>query len=339
MREEYNTFSNIEENERTRCLDETAPPALPLAPRPAFLIAFDRLAQVAAAASGPALVIAVVDPRARLVDACLVPDRTSLVIGRHTECGLRLSHPAIALRQIALLARSDGGQVHAHLWDLNTEQPFSTEDGATTSALVSDGPTFITVEEYALWIIPANVLQGLPSRAQDAWEALPKRHFLDRRGPDPERAASRRVAPEETDPLDLITHVVRTAPPLLVHDDVSPEAGWGVIRLQNGSQKTRHSVGAERLGRGLLLGRYDRCGLTVAGLDKLSRVHLLLVRIGDEAWAIDTASTNGVSHRGRRITAMVLGPQDELRLAQSFTMSWAREDGPAPRSARGSLNV
>lgn len=337
MKDENTFAGRVHENEKTICVFDTAPPvASPLAPRPAFLAAYERLSNLAEAATGPALAVAAVDSRARVVGACLVPDRTALVIGRHTECGLRLTNAAVALRQMALLARHDGERMAVHLWDLNTEQPFSTEDGATTSALVSDGPVYLSLAEYSLWIIPAQTLAGLPAGAKEAWEALPARHFLDRRGPNRSLPPQRWPSPQGAAPtcvppgrlVDDITHVTIHAAPLLLHEDEEPEIGWGVLRLASGHQKVRHLVSAERLERGLLLGRYERCGLTIGGLDSVSRVHLLVVRIGDEVWAIDTASTNGVRRRGQAVSAVVLEAHDELQLARSLSVTWTREVHP-----------
>lgn len=330
MKNQNTSAGRLHDNDRTICGLVTAPAlASPLAPRQAFLAAHERLVNVAEAAGGPALAVAAVDSRARVVDACFVADRAALVIGRHTECGVRLPNAAVALRQIALLARHDGDRMQVHAWDLNTELPFSTEDGATTSALVSDGAVYLAAAEYALWVVPAQVLQGLPDRAKDAWEALPPRHFLDRRAPEAPPPARSWAASRATQyPIDDITHVTMSAPPLLLHQDQEPEIGWGVLRLASGRQKARHPVSAERLERGVLLGRYERCGLTIAGLDSVSRVHLLVVRIGDEVWAIDTASTNGVKRRGQRISAVVLDAQDDLVLADSLSVTWTREIHP-----------
>jgi hypothetical protein len=327
-----NTFAGgLHENEGTICLLATAPPVPPpLAARQAFLAAHERLRNLAEIAQGPALAVAAVDSRARVVDACLVADRTALVIGRHTECGLRLPNGAVALRQAALLARHDGDRMQVHAWDLNTEQPFTTEDDATTSALVSDGPVYLAIAEYALWILSTQLLLALPERAKGAWEALPPRRFLDRRSPGEPLPARPWAAARSTSHqiLEDITHVTMSAPPLLLHQDEEPEIGWGVLRLASGRQKARHPISAERLERGILLGRYERCGLTIGGLDSVSRVHLLVVRIGAEVWAIDTASTNGVQRRGQPVSAVVLDPQDELLLARSLTVTWTQEIHP-----------
>ena len=333
MKDERTFTGRLHENQGTLCALVTGPvPSAPLSPRAAFLAAHDRLRHLAEAVGEPSVVVAAVDPRGRVVDACFVPDRAALVVGRHTECGLRLAGGAVSLRHVALLARRAAGRMHVHLWDLNTEQPFTTEDAATASALVSDGPVYFAIAEYALWAVPSSVLSGLPEGVKDAWEALPPRDFLDRRGPEAPPPA-RRWPPSgaEAEALPVVTElttVTMRAPPLLLHEDEQAEIGWGVRRLATGGRKARHLVSAERLERGILVGRYDRCGLTIGGLDAISRVHLLVVRIGDEVWAIDTASTNGVRRRGQPVTAILLDDQDELQLARSLSVTWTRELHP-----------
>lgn len=333
MKDERTFTGRLHENQGTLCALVTGPvPPAPLPPRAAFLAAHDRMRHLAEAAGEPSVVVAAVDPRGRVVDACFVPDRASLVVGRHTECGLRLAGGAVSLRHVALLARRAAERMNVHLWDLNTEQPFRTEDAETASALVSDGPVYFAVAEYALWAVPSASLSALPERAKDAWDALPPRDFLDRRVPEAPPPARRwpSSAPEpEAGPVVTeLTTVTMRAPPLLLHEDDEPEVGWGVLRLATRGRKARHLVSAERLERGVLLGRYDRCGLTIGGLDAISRVHLLVVRISDEVWAIDTASTNGVRRRGQPVTAILLADEDELELARSLSVTWTRELHP-----------
>jgi pSer/pThr/pTyr-binding forkhead associated (FHA) protein len=56
----------------------------------------------------------------------------------------------------------------------------------------------------------------------------------------------------------------------------------------------------------------------------VSRVHLLLVRIDEELWAIDTASSNGVRRAGARVAAEVLADDDALDIAESVVIRWRR---------------
>src|SRR5262249_19846423 len=158
-----------------------------------------------------------------------------------------------------------------------------TEDGQSGLAVIAEGPMVFTIDEYAIWVVPAAAARAWPSRAKDAWAALPPRKFTDQRiateKPLRVRMPSSRLARED------ITHVTMVQAPLLLGGGDEPEGGWGTLRFAFGHQKQRRRVSAECLERGILLGRYDRCGLSFDGLAELSRVHLLLVRIGGEVWA------------------------------------------------------
>ncbi len=335
MNEEHTHSGIVFENEATTM--GLAEPSGAAEPRPAFLVAFDRLSGLAEAARGPALAVVAVDSRARVVDASLVPDRGALIIGRHTYCGLRLTRGTVALRQVALLARLEGGKMHAHVWDLRTEQPFSIEDGGQVSAVVADGPLYLAIDEYALWIVPVSLLARLPRRAADAWEALPPRRLADRRSaneapPLNEWTSPARPSAPAPSPRSMIfdepTHVTTCPPPVLLGDDAGIGLGWGSLGLDSGSEQVTYMVSAERLERGILIGRYERCGLRIGQLGRVSRVHVLVVRIGDEIWAIDAASSNGVRRSGKDVTAVVLGSFDQLLLAGILTVTWRRTKFP-----------
>jgi len=75
------------------------------------------------------------------------------------------------------------------------------------------------------------------------------------------------------------------------------------------------------LERGLLIGRYDRCGLTPTEDNRLSRVHLLLLSLDGDTYAIDTASTSGVRCQGRRVHVARLGESAELAFG-GVTLRW-----------------
>src|SRR6185436_13232851 len=94
----------------------------------------------------------------------------------------------------------------------------------------------------------------------------------------------------------------------------------------------RYQVHAADLERGLLIGRYERCAFGAED-DRLSRVHLLLLRDGDQVWAIDTASSNGTTAGGSAIRQIRLGARAELDLGAAVTLRWSAEtppDAPPP---------
>jgi hypothetical protein len=341
-----------QQNPRTCCLDLDGAAALRarrLGPRAAFLVAYERLSLLAGIAQRPALAVAAVDPEARVVESLLLDDRRALVIGRHTSAGLRLPADSVALRQIAALACFEGARPVLHLWDLRTGTPFVTQDQQPNGAVVADGPLYAAIAGYSLWFVPVGGpfrFVPAPTGAEAAWQALPECAYIDRRAPlapapwaqrqvtmggdPPYRQASpaRPAQPGETGlrPRAAVregsTSITRMGPPLLMGEGDEPEIGWGTIRLTGPELREQRTVSAERLEQGVLIGRYERCGVTV-GTDRVSRVHLLLVRIGLDVWAIDTASTNGVRRGGEILSAGVLGDVDTLALGP-ITLGWRR---------------
>ncbi len=302
-------------------------------PRESFLVAYDRLADLARAARGPAFVIGTVANDMRLIAADLAESQSMVTIGRHTKCRIRLPSDRVSLRHVvALILEEKPGTPMIRIWDLNTREPFSTEDGNKNCAVVSSGPTYIAIGPFALWCLPCGAGENWPARASVAWDGLPMRSFVDRRSPSPSdrRAGVAALPPPRRKGgpyrgFEEASRITTLAPPLLLVDDEEPELAWATIRLQSRGAKAKRSVSAERLGQGLLIGRYERCGLSLGEIDRnVSRVHLLLVRIGSEVWAIDTGSTNGVRKNGKEISALILEDVDRLEFGSNMTLDWTK---------------
>ena len=69
------------------------------------------------------------------------------------------------------------------------------------------------------------------------------------------------------------------------------------LRILGPRTQVRLALGDRALDRGVLLGRYPRCAFSgVLGGDGISRVHALILRVGEGVFAFDTASTNGLYH-------------------------------------------
>jgi hypothetical protein len=326
-------------NSRTCLLDLAGAAALRarrLGPRAAFVVAYERLALLAGVAERPSVAVAAVDPEARVVESLLLADRRALIIGRHTRAGLHLGGDSVALRHVAALACFEGQRPVIRLWDLRTGDPFVTADQEPNGAVVADGPIYVGVGGYALWFVPVGgPFRYVPARHADAaWQALPACHTIDRRPPasgvarpvrEPRLVAvaipptsTSQGSPYRVPPMSI----TRLGPPLVMGEGDEPEVGWGVLRLVGEDVRERRTVTAERLEQGVLVGRYERCGVTV-GTNRVSRVHLLLVRIGADVWALDTASTNGVRRHGVPFTAGILDDDDSLVLGP-VSLDWRR---------------
>jgi hypothetical protein len=310
----------------------------PLNAHAAFIAAYDRLSGLASIAPRPAVLVAAVNARARVVEAVIVEAGHSLILGRHTQCGLRLPDETLSLRQLVLHASSEtaGAAPLIRLWDLNTGRPFITEDGQPNVAVIAEGALYASVGEYALLFIPTLGPAGTPwpARAEEAWKALPPREFIDRRRADAARLSrSRRVRSDGRDYVTDIfrvreehdtSSVSRVGPLLMLGEDVAPEHAWGVLLLEQGKKVSKLHISLEHLDQGVLLGRYDRCGIHLSGAQGVSRVHLLLVRSGDEVLAIDTASTNGTWRGKTQIQTEVLGDPDSLQVSDDVRVYWRR---------------
>ncbi|MFY0574071.1 FHA domain-containing protein [Cystobacter fuscus] len=317
------------ENEGTRVRAAWTPrrrPA-PLDACSAFRAAYRRLRHLAESVQGPAVLGVAVDGRGYVVEAVIVEPGHSLIIGRHTGCGLRLPSDTVSLRQLALYAQSGapGAAPDIRLWDLNTEQLFLTEDGEPNAAVIAQGLLYAAVEEYALLFLPTRgpSTWSWPERAEEAWEALPPRHFIDQRAPSSDRRRHSRYL--RLDGQEYHTNVTRLGPLMLLSGHERPEAAWGSLRLVGAEREEEHHISLARLEQGVLLGRYERCGVVLAQeCLGLSRVHLLLVRMGGEVLAIDTASTNGTWRGPVEIQTTVLEDSDSLELGESLVLHWRR---------------
>ena len=291
-----------------------------LDPHEAFLGVHERL-RAAAGSTEHAVAVVAVDTRGRILAETGLEDGRALVIGRHSQCLFRLRAGDVSLRQLAAHVRVEDGAPVTRLWDLRSGHPFATEDGTAASAVVAEGPLFVTVGEYAILFVPAARFAGAPwpSGGEPAWHALPRREFIERRG-----ATS--VGPR----LPVIklakgsSRITRLDAPSMLGVDPPVGPTWAEIVVRDPSGGVRHHVSTDQISRGVLLGRSSRCqiGHDVDGL--ISRVHLLVVRIGAEVWAIDTASTNGTKRNGVEIEAAVLRDEDALELPGGTTVYFKR---------------
>ncbi len=266
-----------------------------------------------------------------------------ITIGRHTACDLTLEYDeAVSLRHLVVGIRTAGGGLQLRLCDLATGVGMRTEDGYACEALTSEGAAFVSVGDYQLFLLPTGRLAPLPwgAPAAHAWAAIPERVYFDRRTSS--RAGkyppSVRLVPAPAG-RTITTQIVD--PPTQLRYKRPPPGTRGPligrVLLTAGGLRERYDVHAADLQRGLLIGRYERCAFG-AGDDRLSRVHLLLLRDGNQIWAIDTASSNGTTAAGTHIRQLRLHPQAELDLASAVTFRWTGEDPDAdPRVPPPSL--
>ncbi|KAB2892828.1 MAG: FHA domain-containing protein [Kofleriaceae bacterium] len=297
-------------------------------------------------------VVAVDTQRGRVAGSMCIAAKPGMVnagiVGRHGHCDLFLEGDgALSLRHLVVVvdpltawdgpAAGPGWDVRYRLIDLRTSGGFRDEGGRQLEAATVEGPAFVFIGRYALYCFPTGAADAWPDDPRAAIAALPERLYSDERDAEPDRWRRGRHAHkgrdqwaegskvEDPEPFSdrrssVITRVTSVSGPSRARVDELGEGDelLGMLEVQSrlGSDSVR--VGAGGADRGLLLGRYSRCdtaGATSLSLEKISRVHLLVVRIGDDLWAIDTASTNGVATGGAGVRVHRLQPGDELSLA------------------------
>jgi hypothetical protein len=301
----------------------------------AFGFVFDSLTEIIRSFPRDGLLISAVWKNCRLDSYVHLPiDRDPIyaVAGRHDRCDLQLSQDiGVSLRHLLIGATRRGdGDLRIRLWDLASGIGFATEDDLPCEALVCEGPVFIRVGDYQVFFLPTGQLAPVPwgASAKETWDSFPERVMLDRRLPSRSRGVPRRVTPEGG-PLgkgkqrrSLVTLV---EPPRPMRAKHRPETQDGLIvghlHMAARSGQLVYPVSDLDLEYGLLVGRYERCHLG-GDEERLSRIHILLVRDSDEIRAIDTASTNGTEHDGQEVRFVPMGPATELTLAGVMTLRW-----------------
>jgi pSer/pThr/pTyr-binding forkhead associated (FHA) protein len=227
-----------------------------------------------------------------------------LVLGRHERCDVVLPRdPDVSLRHLLVRAtREAGGGIRLRAIDLRSRVGLIADDGKRCEAMAADGPLFMKIGSYTLFLLPTG-----PGTAH--WSSDPD---------DTWRAFS--ACPAE---------ILPPAQPLKSRSAPAPGAvKLATITIQSNSPQagdltTTHAVWSDQLERGILVGRDDRCSHGGVDEGNLSRVHLVLLSVEGEVWGIDTASTNGtrILH-GQPFRQIRMSGEVHLVLADTLHMRW-----------------
>lgn len=260
-------------------------------------------------------------------------DKTrAAVIGRHSMCSLALpqEHEEISLRQLVVTVRAIAhDEVRVRVVDLNTPTGFRDEEGHILQAVVSEGPLFLRVGRVILMALITDESSPIPASAEDAYDCIPERVFIEeRRGLAGEPRHQGLNAPSSPSPGATM---LRSLPgPMAIAGDLiqSDEVEVGTLLVRTGGSGVRRSVGPSSLDRGILIGRYIRCdiGATFDQGSRLSRVHFLILKDGDDVIGIDTASTNGSCRDGRSVLLERLRAGRSYDLAGEIELIWHPSD-------------
>ena len=235
-----------------------------------------------------------------------------LVVGRHERCDFVLSRdPDVSLRHLLVRAtRGPAGHIQLRAIDLRSRVGLLSEDGRRCEAIASRGPLFLQVASYVVFLLPTGPKVRPWTRDPDeTWRGFSPRSQEILPPPQPLKS---RAAPG-ADAVRLATITLTSS---------SPQAG---------DLTSTHAVWSDQLERGILVGRDDRCSHGGVDEGNLSRVHLVLLSVDDEVWAIDTASTNGTRvHDGPLFRQLLLSGDTHLVLADALALRWS----PAVLSVR-----
>lgn len=259
------------------------------------------------------------------------------IVGRHGMADLYLDGDlGLSLRHLAIITSplvSSHDEVRFRIVDLRTETAFADEHGKPFEALMAEGPLFVRCGQYALFVIPTGDPTMWPDSAEDGWECIPERVYLNGAAAEPDRwqrlargRVKARAAVEEDGPRqkkrDAVTMVHSMAGPVRARTRlVAPgEEPIGTLRISSKAGVQTIALGAQAAGQGVLLGRYERCdidGVNVLTEQGISRVHLLIIDIDGRLYAIDTASTHGTwlgdeDEREVRVLAVAAGTRIKL---------------------------
>lgn len=267
------------------------------------------------------------------------------IVGRHSQADLVLSlDPRVALRHLVIAVEPPrsfhAGDQRLRVIDLATGNAPLDEEGRAVESLTAEGAVFLALGRYAIYCLPTGDATDWPAAAADAWRCVPERVFLEERlaggaigsAPRPDLAAQAAVRKRRLSWLGGKTTLVSRhegpvdARAVLLSEG---EEALGVLTIRGSRAQVAFEIGREAARRGILVGRYDRCHgntRTAVTSDRVSRVHLLVVAIGERVYGIDLCTTNGtyVLHPDHLepIRAVALDDGKVLAVANDRTRAW-----------------
>lgn len=246
----------------------------------------------------------------------------AMILGRHTSCDLVVPsrYKEVALRHAAILAEAQGEGVSVRVIDLKTQLGIFDESNRILDAVMLDGPSFLRIGSIIFFFWPTGAGFSIKEDAAATYKCLPPRIFAEE--------TVRKLSDGSEAHRD--STLVRSLLPPASPDEIATGNIEAHIVLCTQKSAVQCAVSTSLLDRGLLIGRYQRCfgGHGLPDTERVSRVHLLIVRHGDGVLALDTGSSNGTHHEGQKFK---LGPlKDGLRLdlAHQIDFIWRTEANP-----------
>jgi len=257
-----------------------------------------------------------------------VPNKPhAAVIGRHDHCDLVVParHADISLRHLAVLARAThADEVSLRVIDLHTKQGFADPTGRQLRSIEAEGPVFLRLGNLTLAALVTGESAPIADDAGDAFDCIPACVFVRERTTQPGARIRRRA---NRDALSGLTRVLQRLPALALGQLAAVcDDQIGTLWLENRHGFSCRPLRATDVERGILIGRYERCDVTAGAIvdNRLSRVHLLLVRDQGELFAVDTGSSNGTRLKNRPVSLIHFDPNTTLVLAEVVKVTWQR---------------
>ncbi len=228
-----------------------------------------------------------------------------LVVGRHTQADIRLRDLDVSLRHAMLLAiERDPGEVELHVHDLGTSLGFCVDGDETPCARhVSSDLVTLSIHGHAFGVAPYRSGAAHGARVSK------------------EEVAARPSWARQREPGAAFGTYARSIVDVLPRRDA-----WARVVVRSRSGTFRASVSRADLEYPVLVGRYERCmGAQAESLpNEISRVHAALLADGDDVLVLDTASTNGLTHRGEPVRSVRVSDAVELELCEGVTLQVER---------------
>lgn len=248
--------------------------------------------------------------------------------------------PQVAFRVVDLRTRSAFSDEHGRrLESVTAEGPTFLAAGSHALFVVVSGDDTVWPEGAGdAWkCIPERVYLDERDAEPDRWRRRRKRPAPDAVAEEPTDGGAHLA--EGTGVVDVGVGVAEPAAPpsgverdpnriTLVRTQPGPararvavlgddERELGTIAVSASGKSQKIAIGERGADGGILLGRYERCdthGATVVSHHGISRVHLLVLRVGDSLYAIDTGSTNGTYRSGSDAEVRIARLDDGVEL-------------------------
>lgn len=234
------------------------------------------------------------------------------IVGRHSSVDLYLeADESLSNRHLAVViepvASWSADELRFRLLDLRTGSAMTTESGERVEAIIAEGPAFVRIGATHLMAFQTGELSW-PDDPEEAWDALPPRVFVDEREAEPDQWKRLAMQSKARGKITLLPGAL---------DGNDPRGGQPLGRLAMRSLQgnIERTITRNEAAQGILLGREPRCDFSgLLAIAEVSRVHLMIARIGGRTWAIDTGSMAGLRLDGATVRCI------ELDRARTFSL-------------------